>query len=73
MRCVCGLCQDDTSGGRFAPGHDQRLRANLETRVGGLLVLRDLVEAIESYARGKTDSQDLARRVRVAFAAGRPT
>ncbi|SMY06540.1 hypothetical protein [Flavimaricola marinus] len=43
MQCECG-CGDDTKGGDFLPGHDQRLRAEIERRVGGLLKLRRLVE-----------------------------
>lgn len=34
------------------PGHDQRLRADLERRIGGLIPLRMLVEAAEHFAEG---------------------
>jgi hypothetical protein len=39
----CLRLRTDTQG-RFAPGHDQKLRANLEKRVGGLLALERLVQ-----------------------------
>lgn len=36
----------------FCPGHDQRLRTDLERRVGGLIFLRMLVEAAEQFVEG---------------------
>lgn len=42
-KCECG-CGDDTAGGHFLPGHDQKLRAAIEKAAGGLLKLRDVVE-----------------------------
>ena len=41
--CGCG-CGSETRGGDFLPGHDQRLRAILEEKVGGLLNLKRIVE-----------------------------
>ena len=35
-----------TKGGWYAPGHDQKLRAAIEAKVGGLPELRLLVEKI---------------------------
>lgn len=49
--CACG-CGRKPEGGKFLPGHDQRLRADLERRVGGLIPLRMLVEAAEHFAQG---------------------
>ncbi len=42
-KCECG-CGDVTKGGVFLPGHDQKLRAEIEKQAGGLLKLRRLVE-----------------------------
>jgi hypothetical protein len=42
--------------GEFVPGHDQRLRADLERRVGGLISLRMLVEAAEHFVQGNVGS-----------------
>lgn len=38
MECACG-CGGQPVNGKFLPGHDQRLRAYLERRVGGLIQL----------------------------------
>jgi hypothetical protein len=47
--CECG-CGGETKGGKFLPGHDQKLRSKLEKDTGGLLPLRSLVEAARKYA-----------------------
>ena len=47
--CACG-CGGETRGGDFLPGHDQRLRAAIEEKAGGLLNLKQIVET----AIGKT-------------------
>ncbi|WP_299820413.1 hypothetical protein [uncultured Roseibium sp.] len=41
--CLCG-CGQLTKGGRYRPGHDQKLRAALEKEAGGLESLRMIVE-----------------------------
>jgi hypothetical protein len=48
-RCICG-CDQPTKGGRFLPGHDQKLRAAIEHAAGGIEELRSIVEK----ATGKT-------------------
>ena len=53
--CACG-CGEKPVKGTFLPGHDQRLRADLERRVGGLIQLRMLVEAAEYFADGSIGS-----------------
>lgn len=55
MECACG-CGGEPVNGKFLPGHDQRLRADLERRVGGLIHLRMLVEAAELFAGGSIGS-----------------
>ena len=67
--CECG-CGESSPAGGFRPGHDQKLRALLESRVGGLLALRDLVAAAEAYARGETATEELTRRMRALFVDG---
>jgi hypothetical protein len=52
----------------FVPGHDQKLRIQLEQRVGGLLELRGLVENMEAYARGEVGLETLGLAVRTAVA-----
>jgi hypothetical protein len=66
-QCECGCGQD--SARDFLPGHDQKLRTQLESRVGGLRSLRELVEAAELYARGESPEDAFTRRVRALFAA----
>lgn len=66
-KCNCGLCDEETQGGLFRPGHDQTLRAHLESRVGGLLPMRDLIVALEAYASGKASDEAMTAAVRKAF------
>lgn len=51
MECACG-CGKEPAKGVFLPGHDQRLRTDLERRVGGLISLSMLVEAAEQFVEG---------------------
>jgi hypothetical protein len=66
MLCECG-CGELAVVGSFRPGHDQKLRTDLERRVGGLLALRSLVEAAEAFAAGLSESDALAQSVRTIF------
>lgn len=65
-KCECGCGKESTS--EFLPGHDQKLRASLENRVGGLLSLRSIMDAAEAYAKGSISAQSLLQQVRAAFA-----
>lgn len=42
--CFCG-CGAKTKGGKYCPGHDQKLRKAIEDAVGGLESLRLIAEA----------------------------
>ena len=42
--CACGCGTLTKGAGKFAPGHDQKLRIAIENHVGGLEQLRDAVE-----------------------------
>jgi len=64
--CECGCGQE--SAREFQPGHDQKLRIALESRVGGVLAMRALVEATEAYAAGETPGHILTQVVRATFA-----
>lgn len=66
--CECG-CGDQARSGSFLPGHDQRLRTELERRVGGLLALRSLIETAEAFAAGELPSAHLDTRVRAILSA----
>jgi hypothetical protein len=65
-QCECGCGEE--SARDFLPGHDQKLRTALETRVGGLLSLRSLVLAAERYANGESTEESLLREIRGVFA-----
>ena len=41
--CNCD-CGEMTKGGWYLPGHDQKLRAAIEGKAGGLLELKALIE-----------------------------
>ncbi len=66
-RCQCGLCEEETHHGQFAQGHDQKLRASLESQVGGLLALRTLVSAAAAYAAGSISDDAFTQQVRAIF------
>jgi len=64
--CECG-CREPAQKGGFRMGHDQRLRVALEARVGGILALRDVIQAVEAYASGGSNLEELGRVVRSTF------
>jgi hypothetical protein len=66
MDCQCG-CGESVPNGSFKPRHDQRLRTDLERRVGGIFGFRDLVEAAEKYNAGQSDNGELAKGVAAIF------
>jgi len=67
MSCACG-CGGHPASGTFLPGHDQKLRAELERRVGGLVPLRMLVEAAELFVDGSIKSSMFNSMVKDVFA-----
>ncbi len=66
-KCKCDNCNESTNGD-FVPGHDQKLRANLEQKVGGLLSLKQLIIACEKYATGKSSESEVLLMIRQLFA-----
>lgn len=66
MECACG-CGKAPVKGKFLPGHDQRLRVDLERRVGGLISLRMLVEAAEHFVEGGVGSSQFNAMVKELF------
>jgi hypothetical protein len=65
--CECG-CGAKPAEGQFLPGHDQRLRSQLEQRVGGLLSLRRLVDDAEAHLAGGLSADSFADRTRANLA-----
>lgn len=66
-KCECG-CGGDVGRGQFLPGHDQRLRTSLEAEVGGLLPMRALIKAAQSYFDGSITDLTFTQTVRSIFA-----
>jgi hypothetical protein len=64
-RCGCG-CGEPTEGGTFRPGHDQKLRAELERRAGGILSLARLIDTAERYAMEQAPLKELGDAARQA-------
>jgi len=72
MLCHCG-CGTETKN-TFSPGHDQRLRTQLEKRTGNLIGLERLVTACEAYASGASSRETLEAEIRDIFERrGEPT
>lgn len=69
MECACG-CGEKPIKGNFLPGHDQRLRVDLEQRVGGLIALRMLVEAAEYFVARDIGSSQFNGMVKDLFQNG---
>ena len=63
MLCACG-CGQETAGGTFRPGHDTRLRAQIEASVGGLLRLDQIVVQIRRHLDGEIPANELSDSVR---------
>jgi hypothetical protein len=66
MECACG-CGGRPVAGNFLPGHDQKLRIDLERRVGGLIQLRMLVEAAELFVEGSVGNSQFNGMVKELF------
>ncbi len=64
--CACG-CGKETVGGVFVPGHDQRLRTQIENQIGGLLRLRELVDSAQKYASGELETEPFTMLTRRLF------
>ena len=60
--CACG-CNGTTRGGIFMPGHDARLRSQIEHSVGGLLALDELVQLLVEHRKGNLTLEELSRGV----------
>ena len=69
--CKCGTCNKPTkrANSDFLPGHDSKLRKQIEARVGGIFKLQELADIAEGYARGKIKSEEFTKRVRSIFSA----
>jgi hypothetical protein len=64
--CACG-CGETTKRGKFLQGHDQKLRKQLEEKVGGLPLLASLVKVTQMYAQDRMSLEGLGRLVRLIY------
>ena len=61
--CLCG-CDGEPKGGDFCPGHDQKLRTEIEKSIGGLGNLKKLAEVTHDYVNEKISLDSFGQRVR---------
>lgn len=64
--CQCG-CDQETKGGHFLPGHDTRLRTELERKVGGIFALQKLVYSTERYSSGEMTEDEFKKTIKNLF------
>ena len=64
--CACG-CGEQTKKGKYLQGHEQKLRKQLEEKVGGLPLLASLVKVTQMYAQDRMSLDGLGRLVRLIY------
>lgn len=64
--CACG-CGEETKKGKYLQGHEQKLRKQLEEKVGSLQLLSSLVKVTETYSQGRMSQEDLGRLVKLIY------
>jgi hypothetical protein len=64
--CACG-CGKPAKTGKYLQGHEQKLRKELEEKVGGLPLLASLVKVTEMYAQGRVSLDGLGRLVKLIY------
>jgi hypothetical protein len=64
--CACG-CGEPTKKGKYLQGHEQKLRKEVEEKVGGLPLLASLVKVTQMYAQGRMSLDGLGHLVRLIY------
>ena len=64
--CACG-CGEETKKAKFAAGHEQKLRKELDGKVGSLPLLASLVKVTEMYAQDRMSLEGLGRLVKLIY------
>jgi hypothetical protein len=64
--CACG-CGEETKKGKYLQGHEQKLRKQLEEKVGGLPLLASLVKVTQTYAQDRMSLDNLGRLVKLIY------
>ena len=67
--CACG-CGEQTKKGKYLQGHEQKLRKDLEEKVGGLPLLASLVKVTEMYAQDRMSLEGLGQLIRLIYRKG---
>ena len=67
--CACG-CGEETKRAKFLAGHEQKLRKELDEKLGGLPLLASLVKVTEMYAQDRMTLESLGRLVRLIYQKG---
>ena len=64
--CACG-CGEQTKKAKFLAGHEQKLRKELDEKLGGLPLLAYLVKVTEMYAQDRMSLEGLGTLVRQIY------
>jgi hypothetical protein len=64
--CACG-CGEQTKKAKFLAGHEQKLRKELDEKLGGLPLLAYLVKVTEMYAQDRMSLEGLGSLVRQIY------
>ena len=64
--CACG-CGEETKKGKFLQGHEQKLRKQLDEKVGGLPLLASLVKVTQMYTQDRMSLEGLGRLVKLIY------
>ncbi|MDO9531082.1 MAG: hypothetical protein Q7O12_02990 [Deltaproteobacteria bacterium] len=67
--CACG-CGEETKRAKFLAGHEQKLRKQLDEKVGSLPLLASLVKVTDMYAQDRMSLEGLGRLVRLIYQKG---
>jgi hypothetical protein len=67
--CACG-CGEETKRARFLAGHEQKLRKELDEKLGSLPLLASLVKVTQMYAQDRMSLEGLGRLVRLIYQKG---
>ena len=67
--CKCGCGAFTCNDRNFIPGHDSKLRSQIEAEAGGVFAVQDIIAAAKYYSCGAITSSELATTVKEIFAA----
>jgi len=65
--CKCGCGEFTRNNRNFIPGHDQKLRSQIEAEAGSIFAVQDIIAAAKYYSCGAITSGELTTTVREIF------